>query len=389
MNQRPPTSKTLTLIAMGSRGDVQPLVALGLGLRRAGCDVRLATSRDFAALVTGHGLACHPIDVDFRALWQGDLAADLLGGDPRDVPSALRALAAAFGPLMDQIGRDIWDACQGADAVVNQLPLGLFGRDAARVLGVPYFGAAVIPLGRTRAFPSVFIPPVVPGWLPSTVKGPLHLLTHHGIVAASEQLFRRPVDRWRREVLGVGPAPPSTYAAHMAGRTSDPVLYGVSPRVLVRPPDWGPHAHIGGYWFLDDGADYQPPAELAAFLEDGPPPVLISFGSMVDRESEALTALVLDALRNTHLRGLIVSAWGGLAASDLPADVWAVESCPFDWLLCRGWRPSCITAAPARPGPDCAPGFPRWWCPSARIRSTGGGGWRTWGPGCRRSRAAS
>jgi sterol 3beta-glucosyltransferase len=71
-----------------------------------------------------------------------------------------------------------------------------------------------------------------------------------------------------------------------------------------------------GYWFFDAPTDWQPPKVLADFLEAGPPPVYIGFGSMVYGEPEQMTRLALGALRLSGQRGIVSSGWGGLSGHD-------------------------------------------------------------------------
>ena len=85
------------------------------------------------------------------------------------------------------------------------------------------------------------------------------------------------------------------------------MLYCYSPAVVPKPPDWSEHAHVTGYWFLDRPPDWQPPADLVDFLESGPPPIYVGFGSMTSRDPERMSRIVLDALRQSGQRGVIAT----------------------------------------------------------------------------------
>ncbi len=112
-----------------------------------------------------------------------------------------------------------------------------------------------------------------------------------------------------------------------------PVIYGFSPSVVQKPPDWGDHVEITGYWFLDRQPGWQPPADLADFLAAGAPPVYIGFGSMSTRKPQETTELVLRALSRDRQRGLLLTGWGGLSEIDLPDYVFKIEFAPHDWLF--------------------------------------------------------
>ena len=137
----------------------------------------------------------------------------------------------------------------------------------------------------------------------------------------------------RRDVLDLPPLPWSLYAT--LDISPEPILYGYSRHVVPIPPDWGPWLHVTGYWFGARDPAYQPPAELAAFLAAGPPPVYIGFGSMVDMETAAVTRVVLEALQITGQRGVVSGGWSDLGAGSLPESVLRVGAVPHDWLFPR------------------------------------------------------
>jgi sterol 3beta-glucosyltransferase len=92
---------------------------------------------------------------------------------------------------------------------------------------------------------------------------------------------------------------------------------------------------VTGYWFLDHPPDWQPPADLVDFLESGPPPIYVGFGSMPSRDPEKICRIVLHALRQSGQRGVIATGWEGLSQSDLPDEVFVIEAVPHDWLFPR------------------------------------------------------
>jgi sterol 3beta-glucosyltransferase len=105
--------------------------------------------------------------------------------------------------------------------------------------------------------------------------------------------------------------------------------------MLPVPADYPPHVHVTGYWFLDQISNWQPPSDLVGFLEAGVPPVYIGFGSMSGTKAQERANIVLEVLARTGQRGLLASGWGGLKATDLPANVFMLEQAPHDWLFPR------------------------------------------------------
>lgn len=317
----------IAIIAPGSRGDVQPYVALGKGLRRAGHAVRLVTHENFRQFVSSHGIEYWPIAGNVQEIAQGGaMRARLERGNFVAILSQMAkeaqrgALALAQGGLA---------ACRGVDLVVAGIG-GLFtGIAAAEALALPLLQAYYIPFTPTRAYPSFALPP-----LPFATGGFLNRASYHLARQMMWQGFRAADRRARRDVLDLPPAP--FWGPFDAPCLQDmPVLCGYSPSVLPKPPDWGDEMHVTGYWFLDPDEVWTPPAALTEFLQAGPPPVYIGFGSMSSRNPERTAALILEALAQTGQRAVLLSGWGGMQAAHLPETVFMVDSAPFSWLFPR------------------------------------------------------
>jgi len=114
-----------------------------------------------------------------------------------------------------------------------------------------------------------------------------------------------------------------------------PCLYGFSEHVIPRAPEWGKEVTISGYWMLDKEDDWPPPKDLHRFLENGPVPVYVGFGSMATRNARKTTQITLEVLKITGLRGVLLSGWGGIDLADMPKSVFPLEFAPHDWLFPR------------------------------------------------------
>ncbi|OOV13487.1 glycosyltransferase [Deinococcus sp. LM3] len=313
----------VTLIALGSRGDVQPYVALGLGLRRAGHAVRLASHEAFRALVTGAGLEFAPMRGDVQEVVNSpEMRAALAGGNMLAI-NRVSARATQQGALL--WAEDGLVAARDADLLVA----GIGGLNVAQALSeklrMPLVEAHVVPFHPTRAFPGAIFPPAT-----ARLGGWANRLSHVLTRQVMWQMFRSADSRARREVLGLSPAP------LLGPRPLRPLptLHGISPAVLPRPADWDAAQHLTGYWFLPQEA-WTPPPALEAFLNSGPPPVSIGFGSMTTPDPPATTRAVVRALERSGQRAVLLSGWGGLSAADVPDSVFVTDSVPHDWLFPR------------------------------------------------------
>jgi sterol 3beta-glucosyltransferase len=317
----------ITILTAGSRGDVQPYLPLGRGLLAAGHTVRLATHDIFRELVVQAGLEFALIELNPREMLREAQGQAWLESGHNPI-RFLRGLLEVLPPRLGTFLAQSWEVCQGSDAVIYA-PLALGGYHIAEKLGVPGLLAALQPSRPTRAYPSPFFP--------NLPLGPAYNRFTHQFGDALGTLFGgalwKPVNAWRTGTLGLPTigiqAFQRLHAAHV------PVLYGFSPSVVPKPDDWPGWVHVTGYWFHDQPDGWQPPTEVRAFLADGPPPVYLGFGSMSDRNVQATTEIVLEALQRAGRRGIVLAGWGGLRASDLPESVLGIDSIPHDWLFPR------------------------------------------------------
>src|SRR5262249_14109830 len=113
-----------------------------------------------------------------------------------------------------------------------------------------------------------------------------------------------------------------------------PVAYGFSPILVPKPREWGGSTCVSGYWFANPPADWQPPGDLLAFLQAGPPPVYIGFGTMQD-SGPAMTAIVREAMQLAGERGILLATPDELESLGGDDNVYRTASIPFRWLFPR------------------------------------------------------
>ena len=316
----------IAIMAMGSRGDVQPYIALGKGLKAAGHFVRLITHQNFERLVTSHGLEFYPVKGDVQAVVESPEMLKLLEQGnflAINAHTAKLVRSAAIDWAQDGIA-----ACRGIDLLVAGVG-GLYLSIAlTQKLNIRFLQAYIFPFTPTTAFPAIVLPQSI-----SRLGGTVNRLSHHLFRQMMWQGFRQADRLARQQVLNLPPAP-FWGSYNSAALRQYPTLYGFSSSVIPQPSDWQ-NTQVTGYWFLDAAADWTPPAALMKFLNSGKPPVYIGFGSMGSRKPVATAALVLAALDRSGQRGILLSGWGGLSQANLPDTVLMVESIPHSWLFPR------------------------------------------------------
>lgn len=301
----------ITILALGSTGDILPYTALGKGLLDTGHQVRFITFEGFKTRVKGLGLDYHPIPGDPRLLVAQ-------GG------SNILTMAVSFASIANQYTRSLSAPhLFETDLLINQLPGGIFGVDLAEKSGVPMILAAVIPLAPTQELPLIGFPDLkIRGYRKTT------FVVGDAIVWS---MFQKVINQWRTLVLGLPRISKKEYFGQ-GGNSQKLILNGFSPTVVNKPMDWGDNIHITGYWFPED-PDWQPSSELVKFIDTGPKPIFIGFGSMPVKNPAQITQTIVQGLLRLDQRAIIHMGWAGLGDQELPEDIFRIEYAPYGWLF--------------------------------------------------------
>lgn len=360
--QTPPPKLNVVIQIVGSRGDVQPFVALGKVLKDTyGHRVRVATHAVFQNFVEENGLEFFAIGGDpaelmafmvknpglmpgTDALKSGEItkrrkgieqivlgcwrscmeAGDGLGPPPEPSQSDEALRENDFSLAGDQNKRPFV-----ADAIIANPP-SFAHIHIAEKMGIPLHMMFTMPWSPTKAFPHPLA-----NIESSNAEG---MLTNYVSYALVEMMTWQGlgdvINRFRTKVLDLEPLS-LIWAPGLLSRLHIPTTYCWSPALIPKPNDWGREINIPGFYFLDLATSYTPEPDLAAFLEAGPPPVYIGFGSIVVDDPNKLTRMIFDAITMAGVRALVSKGWGGIGADSvgIPDGVFMLGNCPHDWLF--------------------------------------------------------
>lgn len=315
-------SRHIAILTYGSRGDVEPFVALGAGLGRTGHAVRMAAPEPFAPLAEAHGLAFEPIEGN-----PDELAQAFADGAGLSWPRMVASMAQHVRPLALAALRTVERAVRDADLIVHSFLMTDAGHTLARIRGVPDISAQFFPIFLpTTAFPAVALPDL-----------PLGGLYRWGTHALNTAMFRYGARLLYRRLRASNPDLPDLAPWPFRGpvEARSPILFAYSPHVLPRPPEWPPFAHVTGYWQLPPRAGWAPPEALLRFLESGPPPVYFGPGSMRTERLLSLLRAVVAAARVSGQRVFLGVSPELLEGELTGPDVLAAEGVPHAWLFPR------------------------------------------------------
>lgn len=313
------------LLTWGSRGDVQPFVALARALDAAGHEVVLGAPASQESLARLSGTPFVPLHDGIRTSSLIHEAVETNFAGLRGKKVAIQVMQAAR-KLKSRLLDDLAAAAdEEADIVVHHAVLP--GNELAERLGAPSVPVCVVPAWvPTDSFPSPLTPFRIPDMLNRT---------SYPLAALWLRILQGGTTKWRRETLAL----PRRRGHHNVLRRPDgaptTVLQSFSRHVLPTPlryPDW---VHTTGFWFMPFTPGWRAPDELSNFLNSGPPPICIGFGSSIGTDPHRRGGIIAEAVRLAGVRAVVVGGSGGIRFDEWSDDVLYVDEVPFDWLLPR------------------------------------------------------
>ncbi|BBN03348.1 sterol 3beta-glucosyltransferase [Marchantia polymorpha subsp. ruderalis] len=317
----------IVMLIVGTRGDVQPFVAIGKHLQGYGHRVRLATHSNFREFVMTAGLEFYPLGGDPKVL-AGYMVKNkgFLPSGPSEVSVQRKQIKAIIQSLLPACTVADPEAGSGlpfrAQAIIANPPA--YGHvHVAEYLQVPLHIFFTMPWTATSEFPHPL----------SRVKSPAgYRMSYQVVDSLIWWGIRSMINDFRKKKLKLRPI---TYLSGSQGSIAElPTGYIWSPHLVPKPRDWGPMVDVVGFCFLNLAQDYKPPQDLLDWLAAGSAPIYVGFGSLPVVDPKGMTEIIIKALKETKQRGIIYKGWGGIGdLKEVGNDIYLVEDCPHDWLF--------------------------------------------------------
>ncbi|KAG6903130.1 hypothetical protein C0995_004677 [Termitomyces sp. Mi166 len=328
-------------LTIGSRGDVQPYIALGLGLMKEGHRVTIVTHEEYREWILSFNIGHRTAGGDPGALMKLSVENKMFS------PDFFKESLTKFRPWLDQLLVDAWKACRDADVLLES-PSAMAGVHIAEALSIPYFRTFTMPWTKTTEFPHAFLSPPVES---PTFNSASYVLFSNVLWTATS----RQINKWRRQVLKIS----NTDMGHLA-QSKIITIYNFSQishlitAVVPKPLDWGDTTIISGYWFLDNpDLNWSPPQTLLDFMvkarTDGKPLVYIGFGSITVPNPARVTERLVKAVVQRSVtdqggigdvRAIICKGWATRMSkvvdednTEIPPKCYMLDRVPHDWLF--------------------------------------------------------
>jgi sterol 3beta-glucosyltransferase len=317
----------IVILTIGTEGDVRPLVALGVGLQQEGHQVRMATDPTCQKLVVEHGLEFAPLNGNFMDWMRSDKSLQRSGLATLTMARAFQQRLLHLCQQWPEQGRA---AVAGADLIIGNGMVFFLAAALGEVLAIPVIETQLVP-----TMPAEH-PPIIPlpKWM-QTLPKPVNITLGHMTRQMVWQVYRPAYNQVVRPKLGLNPYP--VCGPYYTKSFQHPKLLAYSPSLVAPRKNWPSTIQTTGPWVLEGHGAWEPPEELTRFLEAGPAPVYVGFGSMYHHDAASFTAMIRKAVEDTGKRVVLATGWGGLdlepgAAQD---KILSIGHVPHDWLFPR------------------------------------------------------
>lgn len=317
----------IIISSFGSSGDLNPYLALGLGLRQRGHEVSFAVEESFRPPIERAGFPVHRLTGDAYTML-APYANRMYGGmTPFAAISVIlrRYILPTLRPKVDELRA----VCADTDLLILS-PTHFAGAIAAELARVPSITIALTPTFRSRD--------IVPSPQPFDLPAPVQHLANDAAWALGNASLCRLVDRPINAVRAEYSLPPRRDLMSTGSLSRTYSAVATSPAFLAPPPDWPPYLHMTGFLFWDGAEDWREPPELADFFDGAKPVVAVSSGSMAPAVAATFArffATSVAAVRRAGARALVIGAASGILPDPLPSDVLALDYAPFSRIYPR------------------------------------------------------
>lgn len=338
------------IYAWGTRGDVQPPLALALRLKSLGKDVKMFVTPPSDGMVRNAGISCVAAREDVAAMFDALATLDLSDLSLWNIVKTVKTLK-GYQATPEFQAAQAADTKAGYELAVSFRPDVILHAgyefavwsSAGEALGIPVVRYDLQPNHPTA---EIGFFKKEDGSLPSC-------LNKFAYQAFNKNAIAKPQRPRALELRALAGLSPTTHrdGSPLVLPPDVPQLCAMSPAFVPQPSDWPELKVMTGYWMMPPTAGYEPPAQLAGFLQAGDAPVYIGFGSMKGNADfcRKLSTMAIAALEHAKMRGVLLGGWAGLTARVIDtntdegsrlaayasANVLELDACPHDWLFPR------------------------------------------------------
>lgn len=308
----------VTFLTLGTRGDVQPYLALSKELIKNGHEALICTGGSFKNFIQENGVAFHEAAIDLMAILESEEGRKLLNGGSFNIFKLLKYAKEVITPAYRESMNDFLEASRDSDIIVYH-PKALVAGDIAEYLNIPCVSMPPVPiLFPIKEFPSFIISPR------RSLGSVLNKLTYKATEFA-ESSYMKEINEFRKNSLNL----PERKVGERTFKIKDkdiPIIYPISPYIFKEVESWKDRIYVSGFFFMDMG-EAKLDEKLEDFILGGTKPVVISFSSMPLKNPQTFKEKLLKALKETGDRAVVLTGTSGMRFEN-EGNIFAIEKAP-------------------------------------------------------------
>ncbi|HYE81934.1 MAG TPA: glycosyltransferase [Clostridia bacterium] len=308
----------VTFLTLGTRGDVQPYLALAKELIKNGHEALVCTGGSFKKFIQENGVEFYEAAADLMAMLESEEGRKVFNGGSFNIFKMLRYAKEVITPAYRKSMSDFLEASKGSDIIVYH-PKALGAADIAEHLRILCISMPPVPI----LFPITEFPNFVIASKRNL--GPvLNKLTYKA-TALAESSYMKDINEFRKDSLKL----PERKAGELTFKVNDrdiPIIYPISPYIFREVESWKDRVYVSGFFFMDIG-ETKLDEKLEDFIIKGRKPIVVSFSSMPLKNPEVFKEKLVKALKETGNRAVILTGTSGMSF-DNEENIFAVEKAP-------------------------------------------------------------
>ncbi|MGB8454939.1 MAG: glycosyltransferase [Anaerocolumna sp.] len=291
------------IMTLGTRGDVQPYVALGQELTKRGHDVIICTGESFKGFIEEHGITFARAESDLMALLKTPEGQAVFNSAGKNIVKTLKYVKEVVTPAFRKSLDDFWEAAKEADVIIYH-PKAFGTVDMALALGIPCISMPPVPIiYPITEFPNLAIAPTR-NW------GKLLNKLSYKLIEKADASNIKEINDFRKKTLHLAKRKAGVFAYKKDG-VYIPIIYPLSPALFTDVKSWENRVFLPGFFFLDT-KELTLDKKIEDFLSKGKKPIIISFSSMPLKEPEVFKEKLTQALKRTDNRAIILTGTSGM-----------------------------------------------------------------------------
>lgn len=313
----------ICIMTLGTRGDVQPYVALAQGLIKNGHNTVICTGESFKGFIEENGIRFTRAESDLMAMLKTPQGQAAMNGGVKNMAQTLRYAKEVVNPAFRKSLDAFWRSAQDADVIIYH-PKVLAAVDMVEALKIPCISMPPVPITYPiTEFPNLAIAPTS-NW------GKVFNKFSYKIVEKADLANMKEINDFRIKTLRLNKRKAGTFA-YKNGNEWIPIIYPISPALFTDVESWKGRVFLSGFFFLDTHEETLD-KDILSFIENGEKPIVISFSSMPLKQPAIFRNKLIEALKETKNRAIILTGTSGLEFQN-EESILAISQAPHNLLF--------------------------------------------------------